>query len=256
MIVIVTDPGEPGGGGKSSGGGNAPDPCAQYPGYLHQQCVDNTGQQCLNLYAQYFGAIPIDALNALLVKNGCGALPPTVVPPDPATLAQRAADGFRLPSPSGARSPDNDLVYRGFGFTYVNLVTYFWTDPSTWRPLTATARAGAVWATVVATPVTLTVDPGDGEPAAVCGGPGMPWVEADGNTAVPGACTHIYRRMSGPAYDHPFTATQTISWRLTWTGSGNSSGTLTQRSTSTSSRLNVLQIQTVTCGSHGCGARS
>lgn len=60
-----------------------------------------------------------------------------------------------------------------------------------------------------------------------------------------GGCGYRYSKVTGPSYDHPVTSTQTITWDLTWTGSDNTSGTLTNRTTSTSSRLNVLQIQTV-----------
>jgi len=185
------------------------------------------------------------ALNLNLAANNC---PPYAggVPIDPATLARQAAASFLLPHPSGHRSPPETNRDRGYSYTWVNLWTFYWSDPATWKTLTATARAGGVFATVTATPVSLTFDPGDGTGAVSCAGPGRPWLESDGDNAPSqGACGYQYRHVSGPGFLHPFTSTQTITWRLTWTGSGNTSGTLTQRTTSTSAQLNVEQIQTV-----------
>jgi len=43
----------------------------------------------------------------------------------------------------------------------------------------------------------------------------------------------------------PITATETIVWKITWTGTGNTGGDIPGLSTSTSGQLNVMQIQTV-----------
>lgn len=190
------------------------------------------------------------SLNADLALSGC---PPwggagTVI--DPATLARQAAASFLLPHPSGHRSPSETLDYRGYPFTYVNLWLFFWTDTATWNncggTCTATARVGVVYATVTAKPVSLTFDPGDGSTPVLCAGPGRPWVDSDGDgPPTQGACAYQYSKVTGPGFDHPVTSRQTITWQLTWTGSGNTSGTLTSKTTSTTGQLNVLQIQTV-----------
>jgi len=128
----------------------------------------------------------------------------------------------------------------------VNLWTFYWTDLSTWRSLTATARAGGSWATVTARPVALSFDPGDGSRPVRCAGPGRPWRASDGTDPPDrGACAYRYTRVTGPGLDHPVSSTQTITWQLTWTGSGNTSGVLSERSTSRTGGLNVLQIQVV-----------
>jgi hypothetical protein len=264
--VGTGDPGSPGGGGGGSqppgGGGNGggtgpskPDPCAKYPGGFHDLCAKAQGVQCLSLYDQYATTLSLDALNELFTVNNCPTLTGAAAPPpSPATLAEQAAASFKLPLPSGHRSPSEDLRYRGFPHTYVNLWTFYWTDAGSWKTLTATARAGGNYATVTARPVSLTFDPGNGDDAVSCGGPGRPWQESDGNDSPnQGACGYQYKQVTGPGYDHPVTSTQTITWELTWTGSGNSSGTLTQRSTSTTGQLNVLQIQTVNCDPDQCG---
>lgn len=214
-------------------------------------CRDGTGRgtlpNCLDLYSSFVGTLPFDALNAQLGQDGCPQLAAgaALPPPSPATLAEQAAASFLLPQPSGERSPLTSLSYMGEPFTYVNLWTYFWTSPGSWKSLTATAAAGGNSATVTAKPVLLTFNPGDGSDAVSCDGPGGPWVPADGNDEPSDGCGFQYRDVSGPGYDHPFTATQTITWQLTWTGTGNTTGVLNQRTTSTTGVLNVLQIQAV-----------
>jgi hypothetical protein len=166
--------------------------------------------------------------------------PPT--PPSPAVLAQAAAASLDLPKPSGHRSPDETNLFRGYGFTWVQLWTFWWTDPGTWRTVTATASVGGVSATVTATPVSLSYDPGDGSPAVSCVGPGRPWTDSDRyDPPSAGACGYQYRQVT----DGPITATQTLTWHVTWTGSGGSGGVLPDMSTSTSGQIQVLQIQVV-----------
>ena len=239
----------PRGGGRGGGTGK-PDPCAKYPASYAALCSKSQGAGplgCLGLYDQYYGTMPLAQFNAFVTRNGCPAVGPAAKPPPtPAQLAEQAAASFHLALPSGHRSPAEDKDIGGYPFTYIHLWTFYWTDPGTWRSLTATASAGGNFATVTATPVSLAFDPGDGSSSASCGGPGRPWLESDGNGApTDGACGFQYSHITGPAYGSPVTSTQTITWQLTWTGSNNTNGSLTSKTTSTNGRLNVLQIQTV-----------
>jgi hypothetical protein len=135
-------------------------------------------------------------------------------------------------------------MYRGYPFTYVGLWTFWWTSPSTWKTLTATASAAGFAATVTAEPIALVYDPGDGSAAVSCSGPGRPWTNADGNSAPSdGACGYQYTKVTGSG--SPITSTESIVWKITWTGTGGSAGELPQLATSTSGQLNVMQIQTV-----------
>lgn len=248
-----------GGGGAGSGGSNA-DPCATYPNAAYgdkppvvsQACADALqGRYCNAMQADALGGLgvgsfadlplaAIDALNRQFASQGC----PAVV--TPATLAEQAFGTIVFPHPSGHRSPSEGQDYNGFPFTYVQLWTYFWTDSATWKPLTATASAAGLTATVTATPVSLSFDPGDGSAVQSCTGPGRPWAESDGNSAPSGgACGYQYSRVTGPGYDRPVTSTQTIVWKITWTGTGNTGGQIPGLSTSTSGQLNVMQIKTV-----------
>lgn len=243
----------PAGPGSTQGAGDTTnDPCAAETGYSLVICrsggsVYTKLRICNPIYEEWSPQLSLADLNQMLASQGCPAVPEAAAPPpSPAELAQRAAASFLLPHPTGSRSPGDAQSYAGYPFTYVGLSTFFWTDQATWAPLTARADAGDNWAEVTATPVLLTYTPGDGSPAVSCSGPGRPWVEADGNgEPTGGACGYRYTKVTGPGYDNPLTSTQTITWRLSWVGSGNTSGTLTQRATSTDGVLNVLQIQTV-----------
>ena len=60
-----------------------------------------------------------------------------------------------------------------------------------------------------------------------------------------GACGYQYTKVTGPGYDHPITSGQTILWKISWTGTGNTGADFPSLTTSTAGQLNVLQIKTV-----------
>lgn len=243
------------GGGNGGGPGTSTDPCASYPQAAYGDKPPKVSQACADeLQYNYCQALVADAadgleappsawspeqvalINAGLAQQGC---PPVVTP---AALAAQAFASIHFPRPSGERSPSQDQLYDGYPFTYVGLWTFFWTDPGTWHTLSATASAAGLSANVSAEPVALVYDPGDGRDAVTCSGPGRPWRNSDGNNApTDGACGYLYRNVTSG----PITSTQTIVWKITWTGTGNTGGQFPQLSTSTSGQLQVMQIQTV-----------
>lgn len=261
-VGVGTNP-TPGGGSTtppSGGGSTTTDPCtADLNGAAC--AAENQARMCSAIAADWAGGSrPGDPagtltnlspsllaqLNADLAANGCPPYAAGGTRVDPATLAQQAAASFLLPHPSGHRSPSETQLYQGYPMTWVNLWTFYWTDPSTWKTLSATATAGAAWATVKATPVSLTYDPRGRQRSGRLYRPWSSVGGSDGNSAPnQGACGYQYRQVSPDG--QPFTSTETIVWQLTWTGSGNTSGTLTSRTTSTSGQLQVLQIQAVAC---------
>jgi len=247
-----------GGGGATTGcqntdpqsGGCNPCPTNAYRGmpglspvcatYLQNQfCSATVGDTLGGLKAPDVNSLTpqqVAALNQSLQASGC---PPVVTA---ASLAQQAFGTIVFPKPSGHRSPSESLLYKGFPFTYINLWTFYWTDPATWKPLTATASAAGLTATVTATPVQLVFDPGNGGTPAACDGPGRAWSETDGNDPPSaGACGYQYTLVT----NGPITATETIVWKITWAGTGNTGGQIPGLSTSTSGQLNVMQIQVV-----------
>ncbi len=244
-----------GGDGRGNSGGSTGNPCDPYPNAAYGSKPPAVSQACADeLQANFCQAEVSDAVDGLkkpraqwteaeteavnqgLISMGC---PPVVTP---AGLAQQAYKTIVFPHPSGSRSPSQTISYQGYSFTYVNLWTYYWTSRATWKPLTATASAAGFTATVTARPTQLIFDPGDKSSAQSCAGPGRPWVKSDGNFApAGGACGYQYRQVTAS----PITSTQSIVWKITWTGTGGAAGEIPQLVTSTSGQLNVLQIQTV-----------
>lgn len=188
-------------------------------------------------------AAQLGSLNSALARQGCPPLGAAAAlpPPNPADVARLALASIVFPRPSGHRSPSESLRFKGYPFSWVSLWTYFWTDPGTWRTLSATATLRGVSATVTATPAELVFDPGDGSAAVSCAGPGHRWVDTDGSAAPADGCGFQYRSVTSA----PITARQTIVWKIGWSGTGNSAGQLPQMRTSTSGQLQVMQIQVV-----------
>jgi hypothetical protein len=149
-----------------------------------------------------------------------GDAPPTAV--TPAQLAQRAVQSLRLPKPVMSRSPSERNSDGGLPYTWVNLWTWYWTSSATWRPRSERATAGPVFAEVTVTPKELIFDPGNGSAPVSCFGPGRPWRQVDGNSAPSaGGCGYRYRSVTSGG---PLTATLSIRWSVSWTGSGGAGG--------------------------------
>jgi hypothetical protein len=178
---------------------------------------------------------------SVMVWVANGARPPTVTP---AQLAREALASLRLPAPTFQRSPDAGNSDQGVPYTWVNLWTWYWTSPASWQVLSRRVAVGPVWAQVTATPTELVFDPGDGAAAVSCPGPGRPWRTSDGNGQPSGGgCGYIYR---GVSVNGPLTATVSIRWTVTWTGSQGTGGTLPVMATEAASTFAVQQIQAVT----------
>ncbi len=177
--------------------------------------------------------------------SAAAAPPPPPPPPNPAVLAQQAYTQLALPKPTLGRSPDlakGDPAKGGQSYTIVNLWTRYFTDPATWAPASRTVTLRGVFATVTATPTALMFDPGDGNAAVFCAGPGAPWSEADGfNLPSEGECGYQYKKVEAT----PIVGTESISWTVSWIGSGGSGGQFPAATTSASSQFIVEQIQIV-----------
>ena len=181
----------------------------------------------------------LDSYNQQMTAAGCATVT------TPAMLAQTAFKQLVFLQPVFHRSPDETKKINGLPYSWVNLWLFAWTNAASWKPMSKTAATpdGTVWATVTATPTTLTYTPGDGHAPVVCNGPGRPWVTSDGfEPPSQGACGYKYTDIS----HHPLTVTLTETWSISWVGSGGTSGTITPPMTaSTSGQLNVMQIETV-----------
>ena len=199
------------------------------------------------------GQLMVDPCNGqqvyVFVPNDALGIAPAapLPPPDPAVLAQQAYAELVPPAPTAHRSPTENMP--GGAWTVVNIWTWTWVERADWVPLTRTVELRGVSATVTAAPTALTFDPGNGEPAVTCDGPGTAWAESGDNSdpepASVGGCGYQYRRVSEGVQ-----ATTSIQYAVTWTSSTGAGGTLPDLAGSTTSApFRVEQIQVVVGGS-------
>lgn len=179
--------------------------------------------------------------------NLAAAPPAPLPPPDPVVLAQQAYAQIiaTLTKPTVGRSPDptrGDPAKGGQPYTVVNLWTRYFTDPATFTTMSKTVSVRGVSVTVTATPVELSFDPGDGNPPVSCPGPGRAWQESDGfDPPTAGECGYQYRAVQAI----PITATESISWTISWIDPAGQTHALPAYATKNSSQLIVEQIQIV-----------
>ena len=168
--------------------------------------------------------------------------PPAV---DPAELARRALKTLVVPSPTTGRYPAGRLK-DGRPYTVVHAYTWYWSDPAVFKPLTARAQAGPVWAQVTVTPSQLTFTPGDGAAAVSCAGPGVPWQRSDGVWAAsPAGCDYRYPHSTIHQPGGVVTATYGIGWQVSWTSSTGAAGTLPGLTTTATSTFAVAEVESV-----------
>jgi hypothetical protein len=240
--IDVHSPGSPGGGGsgaRNAGVGPSVDPCGVNP--IGSACAAfDHGRYC-GTWAQTFMAagLPSTGLGPLLQRIGCTLAD---VGPTAAILAQEAYGLLRLPAPTIARSPRADNDDHGTPYTWVNLWTWFWTDPATFTPTSRTVSARTISATATATPIALVFDPGNQDQPLACAGPGRAWTPADGEgPPTNGGCAYTYRHVAARVV-----STVSIQWNVTWTGSNGESGRLPTLVTTAQAAFAVEQVQAVT----------
>jgi hypothetical protein len=172
---------------------------------------------------------------------------PTPAQPSAGTLAERARSAASLPSPTIHTAPAHIGKAPG---TAVNLKTWLWIGSSIWHPVSTSATAGRLTATVTAVPVSVTWDTGDGH-VLVCRGPGTPWNPLDGAGSQETSCFYIWRTSSlgqpvdGPGGAPAYRLSATINWEVSWSASDGRSGSLPPMYTSSAVYLPVMQIEAV-----------
>ncbi|MEV6197448.1 hypothetical protein AB0M19_34210 [Streptomyces sp. NPDC051920] len=164
----------------------------------------------------------------------------------PEILAQLAYGRIRV--------PDTEVTLAPRDVTKVNLPTWAWLDKATFKDVSVTASldvAGlGISATTTAKPVSLTLDPGtsDAETYPSSGecrlnddnSIGEPY--AKGKAAKTPPCGIKYLRSSG---DGTYKLRATITWAVTWTGTGTAGGDLPDGTFGTTQDITVQEIQSV-----------
>jgi hypothetical protein len=185
----------------------------------------------------------------------CGELPFWVANNDdpgvpqavtPRVLAEAAYNAIQL--------PDTKVTLAPRDITKVNLPTWAWLDKATFTDVSVTASldvAGLdISATTTAKPVSLKLEPGtsDAETYPASGecrlnddhSIGTPYAKGKAGKTPP--CGIKYLRSSG---DGTFKLRATITWSVTWTGTGGAGGDLPDGTFGTTQDITVQEIQSV-----------
>jgi enoyl reductase len=164
---------------------------------------------------------------------------------NPHILSALAYAQLRVPVISVNLSPS--------GKQTVNLNTWAWFDKTALKPISVTASVPTIGisATTTATPVALHIDPGTPDatvypasgncPINPDGSIGTPYQPADGNNIPPCGLTYLHSTTSTGSF--PFRAT--ITWRITWTGTGGLGGNLPDGRFGQATPVTVQEVQTV-----------
>ncbi|MFB7932957.1 MULTISPECIES: hypothetical protein [Streptomyces] len=138
------------------------------------------------------------------------------------------------------------------GKSTVNAPTWIWLDKGAFKPVSVTASlpGTGLWATTTAKPVSLHIDPGT-EDAESLPASGECGINDDGSIGEPYArgkaeltppCGVRYLRSSG---DGSYPLEATLTWEISWEGSGGTGGDLPNGTFATTTQVPVQEYQAV-----------
>jgi hypothetical protein len=162
------------------------------------------------------------------------------VGPDLAALAASAYDRIPLPFPVPSTAPSLEVR------PITGLDTWLWIDPAAWEQRQATAGLAGFSVTVIATPVRVIWDMGEGQPLVECDGPGTVW-QPEGPEDQSTDCAYNYRWNSNEEPDGVFRASVTVEWGVAWTASNGATGTLAPGRRTTTFDVAVKSIEAAIC---------
>lgn len=166
-----------------------------------------------------------------------GAAGPAANAVSPVALAQTALASAAIPAPAIGTSPDTRHLL-------VNYPTRLYLT-SGWGRVSATASAGAVTATVAATPYKVVWSMGDGS-SVTCDNPGTPY---DPNKSWasqnPPPCGYTYSESSANQPDEAYRLTATVYYHVTWAAGALGGGALGDLTRSSTVPAYVGEVQTL-----------
>ena len=218
-VPCTSGSGAAGSGGADGGASAASYACTMTP--LDEAQAENLGLQWPPPAGQSWALLDCIGGNvgpgsrAVLVNDASGA--PAVTPEQ---LLDQALGELQIPYLGPRTAPP--LGSDGL----VGLPEWIWIPVSSWHPRSVTVSAGPVWATVTAVPAGLSFQPGAGMGMVNCAGPGTAYNPADSASAQRTDCSYTYLQPSTGQPDDAYQASVTVTWRVTWTGSGGAGGLL------------------------------
>ncbi|WP_339132060.1 hypothetical protein WJM95_25155 [Streptomyces sp. f51] len=171
-------------------------------------------------------------------------LPANKHAPTPEVLAAYAYDKIKVPETEIEVKPATEAT--------VNLPSWVWLDKGTFKPVKVRAEltAAGVWAETTAKPVALHLDPGtdDAETSPASGdctinddgSIGTPYTKGEAGSTPPCGITYL-RATAGK----PYRLSASITWQISWQGSGGAAGDLPDGTFETTQDMNVQEIQSV-----------
>ncbi|WP_435284818.1 hypothetical protein [Streptomyces koelreuteriae] len=179
-----------------------------------------------------------------LFWQDAGSLPDVKRAPTPDILSAYAYDKIKV--------PETEVTVKPAAKSTVNLPTWVWLDKATFKEVKVRAEleAAGVWAETTAKPVALHLDPGtdDAEtyPASGdCeinddGSIGTPYTTGDADRTPP--CGIRYLRASAGT---PYQLKASVTWQISWEGSGGARGDLPNGTFETTEAMTVQEIQSI-----------
>lgn len=178
------------------------------------------------------------------VKNGETPKVENAITPE--ILAGLAYEQIKVPGTKVSLAPAN--------VTKVNLPTWAWLDQGQFKPVSVTASLNApglnIQATTTAKPISLKLEPGTPDaqtyPASgecafnATGSIGEPYARGKADQDPP--CGIRYLRSSG---NGTFTLKATVTWQITWTGTGGTGGNLPNGTFGNDQAVTVQEIQAI-----------
>jgi hypothetical protein len=164
--------------------------------------------------------------------------------PVPAALAQMAVKYLRLPDPVVQSSPAPAVLQ------LTRLPVWLWVPAAAWQPQSKTATVPGESVTATATPVSAAWSMGDGT-TVTCTGPGTPYTASASPAAASPTCGYTYGQSSAGQPGGAYRVTVTVTWDITWTGTGGAGGALPPLRTAGAAQFRVAESQALNTSDGG-----
>jgi hypothetical protein len=203
-----------------------------------------TAGGCAGTMNKTFGCVPAGC-NVTVQTLACplgvgGAAPPAgggaPVLPAPGVLAQLAVKYLRLPDPVIRSSPAPGALQ------LTRLPVWLWVAANAWQPQSKTAQVPGESVTATATPVSAAWSMGNGT-TVTCKGPGTAYAAGDNPSAASPTCGYTYNQSSAGQPGGAYRVTVTITWDITWAGTGGAGGALAPLQTVAAAEFRVAESQ-------------
>lgn len=200
------------------------------PGSLDPNADWGEGIEVIRICVDTSTGEEVSFQDGLILQPGAGP-----VQMDPRSLAELQVSRLSVAPPGIGTNPDpnRDQVVR--------VPTWLWVTTA-WAPVSATATAGDVTATVTATPNRVVWEMGDGH-SVTCFGPGTRYDQSRPASEQSTDCSYTYQRTSVGQPGERFQASATTFWTVTFTSNIGPGGSLGEVSDTSVFTLRVTQAQ-------------